>query len=53
MEEHIDVQPAKRVCLEARRGTANQAKCNIVIVSYSEPLHTQRDLQRLLRQVRP
>ncbi len=52
MEEQVDVRPAKRPCLEARRGTASQAKCDIVIVSHSEPLHKQQDLHSLLRQVR-
>ena len=52
MEEHVHARPAKRVCVEIHRGTSSQDMCNIVIVSHSEPLHKQRDLQSLLRQVR-
>ena len=52
MEEQVDARPAKRVCLEGHRGSTSRAGCDIVIVSHSEPLHKQRDLQSLLRQVR-
>ncbi len=53
MEEQVDARPAKRVCLDKGRGSTSRAGCDIVIVSHSEPLHKQRDLQSLLRQVTP
>jgi len=52
MEESADVQPAKRVCVERKRGKSSRADCDIVIVSHSEPLHKKQDLQSMLREVR-
>lgn len=52
MEVSADVRPAKRVCVERKRGKSSRADCDIVIVSHSEPLHKKQDLQSMLRKVR-